>query len=68
MNHPFTGELSETDRPTYVAGVIKGKLFESEVLRQQAQSNSKLQFASSPVLPRAQQDGIIAASVRTRRC
>jgi len=61
VNDLFTGELTETDRLTYVTGVIKGKLLESPVLRQQAQNNSKEQFAASPDLPRANQDAIMSA-------
>ena len=61
VNDLFTGELSDTDRLTYVTGVIKGKLLESAVLRQQARSNSKQQFAASPDLPKVHQDAIIAA-------
>lgn len=61
VNDLFTGELSETDRLTYVTSVIKGKLLESAVLRKQAQSNTKEQFAASPDLPRANQDAIMAA-------
>lgn len=34
----------------YVSHVIKGKLLESETLRQQAVNNSKEQFANSPDL------------------
>ncbi|MCA0374894.1 MAG: DEAD/DEAH box helicase family protein [Gemmatimonadetes bacterium] len=61
VNDLFTGELTETDRLTYVTRVIKGKLLESPVLRQQAQSNSKEQFAASPDLPKANQEAIMAA-------
>jgi type I restriction enzyme R subunit len=61
VNDLFTGDLSDGDRLTYVTQVIKGKLLESPVLRQQARSNSKEQFASSPDLPKAQLEAIIAA-------
>jgi type I restriction enzyme R subunit len=61
VNDLFTGELTETDRLTYVTGVIKGKLLESAVLRKQALSNTKEQFAASPDLPKANQDAIMAA-------
>jgi type I restriction enzyme R subunit len=61
VNDLFTGELTDTDRLTYVTHVIKGKLLESPVLRQQAQSNSKEQFAASPDLPKANQEAIMAA-------
>ena len=61
VNDLFTGELTDTDRITYVTSVIKGKLLESPVLRQQAQSNSKEQFAASPDLPKAHQEAIMVA-------
>lgn len=61
VNDLFTGELTETDRLTYVTGVIKGKLLESAVLRKQALSNTKEQFAASPDLPKANQEAIMAA-------
>jgi type I restriction enzyme R subunit len=61
VNDLFTGELTDTDRLAYVTHVIKGKLLESPVLRQQAQSNSKEQFAASPDLPKANQEAIMAA-------
>ncbi len=50
VNDLFEGELTEGDRLVYVDGVIKGKLLESEVLQQQAASNTKEQFANSPDL------------------
>ena len=46
----FEGELSNQDKRVYVNNVLKGKLLESETLRQQATSNSKEQFANSPDL------------------
>jgi type I restriction enzyme, R subunit len=52
VNDLFSGELSERDKLVYVNDVIKGKLLESETLAQQAASNSKEQFASSPDLKR----------------
>lgn len=50
VNELFKGELTDNDKLVYVNNVIKGKLLESETLRQQASSNSKEQFASSPDL------------------
>ncbi len=50
VNDPFEGELTEDDRLVYVNNVIKGKLLESVVLVQQAENNTKEQFASSPDL------------------
>jgi len=50
VNDLFDGELTEDDRLVYVNNVIKGKLLESVVLVEQAASNTKEQFASSPDL------------------
>jgi len=50
VNSLFDGELSDNDKLVYVNSVIKGKLLESETLRQQAANNSKEQFANSPDL------------------
>jgi type I restriction enzyme R subunit len=50
VNDLFQGELSDQDKLVYVNNVIKGKLMESERLRQQAASNTKEQFANSPDL------------------
>jgi type I restriction enzyme R subunit len=50
VNSLFDGELSDNDKLVYVNNVIKGKLLESETLRQQAANNSKEQFANSPDL------------------
>lgn len=50
VNDLFEGELSDQDKLVYVNNVIKGKLLESETLRQQAVSNTKEQFANSPDL------------------
>ena len=50
VNDLFEGDLSDQDKLVYVNEVIKGKLMESETLRQQASSNSKEQFANSPDL------------------
>ncbi len=52
VNDLFEGELSDSDKLVYVNNVIKGKLMESEVLRQQASNNSKQQFEASPDLRR----------------
>lgn len=61
VNGLFEGELSDTDQLLYVNGVLKGKLLENETLRQQAASNSKEQFASSPDLKGALMDAIMDA-------
>ena len=50
VNDLFQGELSDQDKLVYVNNVIKGKLLESETLRQQAAHNTKEQFANSPDL------------------
>ena len=42
--------MTDQDKLVYVNNVIKGKLLESETLRQQATNNSKEQFANSPDL------------------
>jgi type I restriction enzyme, R subunit len=52
VNDLFEGELTDQDKLVYVNDVLKGKLLESETLRQQATSNTKEQFASSPDLKR----------------
>ncbi len=50
VNDLFDGELTEDDKLVYVNNVIKGKLLESETLVQQANNNTKEQFANSPDL------------------
>ncbi len=50
VNDLFEGELSDQDKLVYVNKVLKGKLLESEKLRQQATNNTKEQFANSPDL------------------
>ena len=50
VNDLFEGELTDQDKLVYVNNVIKGKLLESETLRQQAVNNTKEQFANSPDL------------------
>ena len=61
VNSLFDGELSDTDKLVYVNNVILGKMLESETLIQQAANNTKEQFASSPDLPKVQQNAIISA-------
>jgi type I restriction enzyme R subunit len=61
VNDLFEGDLTENDKLSYVNEVIKGKLLESEVLAQQAASNTKQQFANSPDLGKALMDAIIDA-------
>jgi type I restriction enzyme R subunit len=50
VNDLFDGELTDQDKLVYVNDVLKGKLLESETLRQQAANNTKEQFANSPDL------------------
>ena len=50
INDLFEGDVTEGDTVTYVDGVIKGKLMESEMLKAQAAANTKEQFSSSPSL------------------
>ncbi len=50
VNDLFGGDTTEGDRLVYVNNVLKGKLLESEVLRQQAATNTKEQFSNSPDL------------------
>lgn len=50
VNELFEGDLTEQDKLVYVNNVIKGKLLESETLKQQAANNTKEQFANSPDL------------------
>lgn len=57
----FGGELTDGDKLVYVNEVIKGKLLESETLRQQASSNTKEQFAGSPDLSKELLNAIMGA-------
>lgn len=50
VNDLFEGELTDDDKLVYVNHVLKGKLMESELLQQQAMSNTKEQFSNSPDL------------------
>src|SRR5882724_9735103 len=50
VNDLFEGDLTDEDKLVYVNNVIKGKLLESEMLKQQATNNTKEQFANSPDL------------------
>ncbi|MBB1162686.1 type I restriction endonuclease subunit R [Aquariibacter albus] len=61
VNGLFEGELTDDDQLVYVNGVLKGKLLENETLVQQAASNSKEQFSSSPDLSKALMDAIMDA-------
>ncbi len=61
VNDLFDGKLTDDDVLVYVNGVLKGKLMESETLRQQAQHNTKEQFSNSPDLTREIMTAIIDA-------
>jgi type I restriction enzyme R subunit len=61
VNELFDGELTDSDKLVYVDDVLRGKLMESEVLRQQASNNTKQQFATSPDLRRELVYAIMAA-------
>ena len=52
---------TDQDKLVYVNNVIKGKLLESETLRQQATNNTKEQFANSPDLKTELMNAIMGA-------
>gem|GEM_PF-1813856 len=54
-------ELSDQDKLVYVNNVLMGKLLESEKLKQQANNNTKEQFANSPDLKAELMLAIISA-------
>jgi type I restriction enzyme R subunit len=61
VNDLFAGELTDQDKLVYVDNVIKGKLLESETLKQQAANSTKEQFANSPDLKTELVNAIIEA-------
>ncbi len=61
VNQLFDGNLSDDDKLIYVNHVIKGKLLESEVLKEQAINNTKEQFASSSDLIKGIEGAIMDA-------
>ncbi len=61
VNDLFEGELTDQDKLVYVNNVIKGKLLESETLKQQATNNTKEQFANSPDLKTEIMNAVMAA-------
>jgi type I restriction enzyme R subunit len=61
LNDLFSAELSENDKLTIVRSVIRGRLLQSETLRQQAAANSKEPFSNSPHLNKALLDASIGA-------
>jgi type I restriction enzyme, R subunit len=60
VNELFDGDVTEDDKLVYV-DTVKTKLMESEILVQQAQSNTKEQFANSPDLHQAVMNAIMDA-------
>lgn len=60
VNDLFQGELTDSDKLAYVH-VIKEKMLESELLQQQAASNTKEQFGNSPDLATEQMNAVINA-------
>lgn len=50
VNNLFGSDTTDGDKLVYVNNVLKGKLLESDLLAQQASSNTKDQFANSPDL------------------
>lgn len=61
LNDLFGSETTEQDQLVYVNQVLRGKMLESETLRQQATNNTKEQFAASPDLRAELQNAIIAS-------
>ncbi len=61
VNDLFKGDLTDNDKLVYVNNVIMGKLLESQTLIQQANNNSKEQFANSPDLKTELMNAIIDA-------
>lgn len=61
LNNLFGGDTTDQDQLTYVNQVIKGKLLESEKLRQQALNNTREQFANSPDLKTEILNAVMAA-------
>lgn len=61
LNDLFGSETTDDDQLVYVNHVIKGKLLESNTLRQQAAHNTKEQFANSPDLSKELVNAIVDA-------
>ena len=61
LNEIFGDETTDGDQLVYVNHTIKGKLLESEILKQQAANNSKQQFANSPDFTTELMNAIIGA-------
>lgn len=61
VNDLFEGDLTDQDQLVYVDTVIKQKMLESKTLIEQAASNTKEQFATSPDLDTELVSALIAA-------
>ncbi|AVM75806.1 type I restriction endonuclease subunit R [Magnetospirillum gryphiswaldense] len=61
VNDLFDGDLTDGDKLVYVNNVLRGKLLESNILVQQAASNTKEQFANSPDLSNELMNAIMDA-------
>ena len=61
LNYLFEGQLTDSDKLVYVNNVLKGQLLESELLQQQAASNTMEQFANSAELQSELTNSIINA-------
>ena len=60
LNDLFEG-VADGDQLQYVNGNVRGKLLQSEILVEQASSNTKGQFANSPDLARELMNAIMDA-------
>lgn len=61
LNELFGAETTEQDQLVYVNHVLRGKMLQSETLRQQAANNTKEQFATSPDLDSELMNAIVDA-------
>ena len=61
LNDLFGGDTTDQDKLRWVNGTLLGKVADSEKLREQAQNNSKMQFANSPDLKPELENAIIAS-------
>jgi type I restriction enzyme R subunit len=61
LNDLFGAETTDQDKLSWVNGTLLGKVAESGMLQQQAQNNTKMQFANSPDLMPELQNAIIAS-------
>lgn len=61
LNDLFGSDTTDQDKLRWVNGTLLGKVADSEKLREQAQNNSKMQFANSPDLKPELENAIIAS-------